>query len=152
MNKLGKAAVAAGIGAAATTVLRRRGQPDEKNRWLGVTVDRAPGDVLQDGKPPEPLARLGDAIEIRVRPAPGDRGTELYARPTQAAPGGAAGAVARVLGDDPRQAVRTALREAKSLLETGEVLQPTRPGSSHPGPMGKLVQLASSRAQGEGRL
>jgi hypothetical protein len=38
-------------------------------------------------------------------------------------PSGAAAVPARLAGHDPRQAVRSALRESKSLIEVGEVLR-----------------------------
>ena len=50
------------------------------HRWLSVTINRKPEDVAPDGLLPEPLAVLGDAIEVRIREAPGDKGTELAAR------------------------------------------------------------------------
>ena len=45
--------------------------------------------------------------------------------PFATVPPGAGLVLARLGGDDPRQAVRRALREAKCLIETGEVLRPT---------------------------
>ncbi|NYD37520.1 hypothetical protein [Actinomycetospora corticicola] len=81
-------------------------------------------------------------VEVTVGAAPGDKGTELAARPT--APDG--GSV------ELRRAVRAALRETKSVLECGEVVEPSRPGSSHPGPAGQLLRAVTARAWGEGRL
>ena len=78
-------------------------------RWRAVTVLRDPADV--SAGLPAPLAALGDRIEVRVTPAPGDRGTELAARfrgtPTQ-----------DEVGD-----LRAALREAKAQLEVGQALR-----------------------------
>jgi hypothetical protein len=51
------------------------------DRWHTVTVNHPPEVVAPDGQLPEPLAGLGDAVEVQVRPAPGGRGTELAARP-----------------------------------------------------------------------
>ncbi|SPT49421.1 hypothetical protein [Actinomadura madurae] len=47
----------------------------------------------------------------------------------------AAGTLERLTGDDPRQRVRRALREAKSLIETGEILRADAPPhhASHTG-------------------
>jgi hypothetical protein len=59
--------------------------------------------------------------------------------------------VTRISGRDPNQQLRLALRQAKSLLETGDIVRPDPP-STHPGPGGRVVQLASKRARGEGRL
>ena len=116
---------------------------DEPRRWLGVTVLRSPAEVVVSGpEAPEPLRRLGTSVELRVQPAPGDRGTELYARPiptTTADP-------------DRRREVRAALREAKALLETGEVVPTPGPATTHPGPAGRALAAVDRDAQGEGRL
>jgi hypothetical protein len=130
------------------------GMKDDQDvtRWRVVTVNRKPEEVAPDGRLPEPLERLGDAIEVRLRPAPGGRGTELAARLRHGDPSGVSGAAARLTGDDPRQAVRSALREAKQLIETGEVLQADRPSSNEPSLRGAPLDLAVERAGGEGRL
>jgi hypothetical protein len=108
-----------------------------------VTVLRSPAEVVVSGpEAPEPLRRLGTSVELRVQPAPGDRGTELYARPiptTTADP-------------DRRREVRAALREAKALLETGEVVPTPGPATTHPGPAGRVLAAVDRDAQGEGRL
>ncbi len=123
------------------------------DRWHFVTVNRAPQDVMPDGQWPAPLAELGEAIDIRVRPAPGDRGTELGARlrgdaifPAATSP------FARVAGKDPRQRLRAALRESKQLLETGEILQPDDLGTARRTPMNLPLELATRVARGEGLL
>jgi hypothetical protein len=59
---------------------------------------------------------------------------------------------ARLAGQDERQDLRRALREAKALLETGEVMRPDTPPTTHETPGGKLVGLLSRRAGGEGVL
>jgi hypothetical protein len=87
-----------------------------------------------------------------VAPAPGGRGTELGLRPVTPPQAGLPGLVARLRGSDPRQELRSALRDAKSLIETGEVIRPDEPPSTHPTATGKLLDLAISRAGGEGRL
>jgi hypothetical protein len=146
--------VVAGVGAGATVVRRwlSSATGTQADRWLAVTVYRGPDEVMPGGRLPEPLSRLGDRVEVRVRPAPAGKGTEILARPREEVPPGGQGLAARVAGTDPRQEIRLALREAKSLLETGEVLQPARPGSNHPTIPGKLLDLVTSRAAGEGRL
>lgn len=111
-------------------------------RWLVVTIYRQVEDVRNQVDGPGPLDRVRDGIELTVRPAPGGKGTELAARPT--APDG--GSV------DLRRTVRAALRETKSILECGEVVEPSRPGSSHPGAAGQLLRAVTKRAWGEGRL
>ncbi|MBW8483614.1 hypothetical protein [Actinomadura parmotrematis] len=148
------ATAAAGAGAAAWWLKSRSGAPENAERWLVVTVNRPPGELAAGLAPaplarlPEPLAELGDDIVVEVRPAPGGKGTELAARlrdPRRA------GVVDRVRGNDPRQQVRSALRDAKSLLETGEVLLPDLP-TTRPTPVGEVLELATRRAGGEGRL
>ena len=123
-----------------------------RDRWYTVTVNRPPEEVAPTGRLPEPLTRLGDAVEVRIRPAPGGRGTELAARPRNGGPSGLGGAVARAAGSDPRQAVRTALRQAKQLAETGEVLEPDTPPTSRRTLRNLPLELATRRARGEGRL
>ncbi|MEO3769581.1 hypothetical protein [Micromonospora sp. B9E7] len=116
-------------GADGDAAARRRtgadGDPVGPARWEVVTVDRPPEQVLPDGRWPEPLRRLDGAIEVRVRPAPGDRGTELAARPLA---GGTppAGLAAHLVGDDPGLLVRRTLRQVKQHVEAGEVLRADR--------------------------
>jgi uncharacterized membrane protein len=123
----------------------------EASRWLAVTINRSPDEVAPDGRLPEPLARLD--VEVRMNRAPGDRGTEVYARPREHVPTGAAAVLARLRGEDPRQDVREALREAKSIIETGEVLLSDAPiGTTRPTVPGKVLDAVLGRAPGEGRL
>jgi len=109
---------------------------------------------MPDQQVPAPLAALGDLVEVEVRPAPGDKGTELRARLRVPEPTGMASAAGRVAGNDPRQRVRAALREAKQLIEVGEVLRvdPTPHGRRTPTPTGALVERATDLAPGEGLL
>ncbi|WP_410594207.1 hypothetical protein [Amycolatopsis sp. lyj-23] len=148
-------ATVAGVGVAGIRAVRRalsgRRQKDDEaaDRWLVVTILKPPDEVVSDGGLPAPLAELGDLVEVQVRPAPGDKGTELAARLTRHGPTSVS---ARWEGKDPRQRVRTALREAKCLLEVGEIVHPDAPATTHPGPAGRLVRRATDLAQGEGRL
>ncbi|MGV9883640.1 hypothetical protein [Streptomyces sp. NPDC003006] len=146
---------AAGLAAGAAVVARRHkarpADPAAADRWLTVTINLGPADVQAD-KLPSPLREYGERIETRTSPAPGDRGTELavrFAAPqskiTRSVP-------ARLAGADPRQDLRRALREAKALLETGEVMRPDAPPTTRKTPGGKLVGLLSRRAGGEGVL
>ena len=123
-----------------------------RDRWHSVTVNRPPEEVAPEGRLPEPLAGLGDAVEVRLRPAPGGRGTELAARLRDGAPAGPGAAVARIAGKDPRQEVRAALRQSKQLLETGEVLSPDEPPTTRRTLRSLPLELATRRARGEGRL
>ena len=109
---------------------------------------------MPDNRVPTPLAELGDLVEVEVRQAPGGKGTELRARLRTPEPSGVASAAARLSGDDPRQRVRAALREAKQLIEVGEVLRvdPTPHGRRTPTPTGAIVEAATKRAAGEGVL
>ncbi|MEU8263340.1 hypothetical protein AB0C02_22260 [Micromonospora sp. NPDC048999] len=124
-------AAAAGVSVARVLVRRRErwpraaGPDPRPGRWQVVTVARRPEEVLPGGRWPEPLRRLGGAVEVEAGPAPGGRGTELAARPL----GGELrlpGLAAHLVGDDPGRFVRQVLREAKQLAETGEVLRADR--------------------------
>ncbi|MGC4791242.1 hypothetical protein ACLQ22_25845 [Micromonospora sp. DT178] len=144
MDRRGRLAGATGaafavVAAGRALAVRRRGSAwpcaagadPRPARWQVVTVDRAPGEVLPGGRWPEPLRRLGGAVQVELRPAPGCRGTELAARPV---PGAAAppGLAAHLVGDDPGLLVRRALREVKQLAETGEVLRADRRPADRP--------------------
>jgi hypothetical protein len=109
---------------------------------------------MPESRVPAPLAELGDLVEVEVRPAPGGKGTELRARLRSPEPTGVASTAARLSGDDPRQRVRIALREAKQLIEVGEVLRvdPTPHGRRTSTPTGAIVEAATKRAGGEGVL
>jgi hypothetical protein len=140
MRTAAKAGILAGVGAAAIALGRRLQAANDSrdDHWLAVTVNCSPDQLTPPESLPEPLARLRDRVELRVRPAAGDKGTELLARPT----------------DDSlsRPDLRVALRQAKSLIETGLVIHPDSPGSAHPGPAGRLLGAVVGRAQKEGRL
>jgi hypothetical protein len=111
-------------------------------RWRAVTVLCSPEQVGAGADLPAPLAALGDRLEVRITPAPGDRGTELAARyrdrPT----------------DDDLRALRSALRQAKQLIEVGEVLRvdPAPHGVRKHTPQGAALEGATARAGGEGVL
>jgi len=119
------------------------------DRALAVTVNCP----IESVRPlPEPLAALQDRAEVIVRPARGGRGTEIAVRLAQPPPGGLGSVVSRVAGTDPRQDVRLALRQAKSLIETGEVLKPDSPPTTHSTLLGKPLEAAVRRSRKEGRL
>ena len=130
------------VGAARAAVPAHEADP---HRWQVVTVLRDGDDVLPGGVPPQPLADLGDAVEVRTRPAPGDRGTELAVRARRR----------------PRRArhaaeldgrIREALRHSRSLLETGDILLPDAPGTTHRTLRGLPLEMAVRRARTGGRL
>jgi hypothetical protein len=122
------------------------------DRWHAITVNCAPEEVTSDGQLPGSLAELGDKIEVQIRPAPGDRGTEIHARVRGSVPSGVSGVRARISGEDPRQSLRKALRETQWLLETGEVLKQDTQPTTKPTPGGKLLGTATGRSWEEGRL
>ncbi|MFJ9041789.1 hypothetical protein ACIRF8_35125 [Streptomyces sp. NPDC102406] len=154
MKKLWWAVPAVAAGAAAVRRARPGGAADDgaDDRWLTVTVNRPVGDVGSEVKPPPPLDGLADRIDVRITPAPGDRGTELAARFKESVAAASTSMPARLAGQDPRQELRRALRDAKSLLEAGEVLRPDAPPTTRPTPGGKLLELFTRRSGGEGVL
>jgi hypothetical protein len=134
------AAAAAGVGIVVRQVSRSRVRPaadgtdaEPRGRWRAVTVYKRPDEI---GPLPQPLADLGDAVEVRMTPAPGGKGTELAVR-----------------GGSPAE-VRSALRQSKQLLEVGEVLRvdPQPAGERAPTPAGKMLDAVVGRAGGQGVL
>lgn len=113
--------------------------------WLVVTVLREPAE-MEAGNLPEPLAELGDRIEVRLRPAPGNRGTELAARLHDGTT--TSTEAERLTGTDAQAELRSALRRAKQLLEVGEVLavDPTPHGERTATPGGALLEAWTTAA------
>jgi hypothetical protein len=111
-------------------------------RWRAVTVLCSPEQVGTGADLPAPLATLGDRLEVRITPAPGDRGTELAARYRDRP------------SDDDLRALRSALRQAKQLIEVGEVLRvdPAPHGVRKRTRQGAALEGATARAGGEGVL
>jgi hypothetical protein len=91
---------------------------------------------------------------VRITPAPDGKGTEIAARLRAPEPSGPASAPGRLAGSDPRQAVRSALRESKALIEVGEALRtdPRPAGKRTPTPGGKLLDAVTGHARAEGVL
>ncbi len=149
MNVVGTGALIAAGAVAGRTVARRiarraAGPDAERSRWLAVTVNAPPDQVAVPLA--EAVAELD--VETRLTAAPGGRGTEAAARSRH----GTAGLGRRLAGRDPRQDVRRALRDMKSLVEAGEVIRPDEPTTGKRTPGGALVRLVTRRASGEGRL
>jgi hypothetical protein len=125
------AATKAGVAVTATTVALRRalkkrrltGKDKDPTGWRVVTVALDEESLHPGGQWPEPLEAWGDAIEVRTRPASGNKGTELAAR----------------------------LRRAKQLLETGEVLRATEPGTTQPRLSNAPLRAAIKESGGVGR-
>ncbi|OLE21001.1 MAG: hypothetical protein AUG44_29010 [Actinobacteria bacterium 13_1_20CM_3_71_11] len=108
--------------------------------WLVVTVHTSPAEIAPQSRLPEPLQRLGETVEVQIRPAPGDRGTELRARP-------------RIGGDPQRwRELRLALRQSKQLIETGEILSPDEPPTTRKTALSRPLAYATRHAREEGRL
>lgn len=125
---------------------------DDRDRWLAVTVNAPPERVEAEPRLRRVLARPGLRLQMRIDPAPGDRGTELAVRLKEQPLPHDVNIGARLSGRDPRQPVRRALRDAKSLVETGEILE-LEPRTSGPRTLASgLVEAVSRRAAGEGRL
>ncbi|WP_041841096.1 hypothetical protein [Actinoplanes friuliensis] len=105
------AAAAAVGGTTYRLVARRRQGPPGPGRRHVITVHR-PLDELAEVLP-EPLAAYHGALEVQLRAAPAGRGTEISAR---------------ALNDSVSDGdIRRLLRESRSLLEVGDILQPGGP-------------------------
>jgi len=113
------------------------GQP--ASGWLAVTVVCEPS-ALDAAQLPTPLAELGDQIEVRIQPAPDSKGTELAARLRDQR--SSASAPSRLKGSDAQAGLRSRLRQAKQLIEVGEVLavDPAPHGERPDTPPGKLLE------------
>ena len=116
-----------------------------KNRWMMVTVNCSPARLASPADLPEPIIRLGDAVDIKICQAPGDRGTELGARLRDFPRGRMGGPVSWRAGGGPRRAVQEALRQAKSLIEAEEVLRQEGPAPSHAAEAANLLEMAGRR-------
>ncbi len=88
--------------------------------WTTQISDKKPGERIAWESAPD--AALQSHGEVRFRPAPGERGTEVHLHAHFAPPGGALGeAVAKFLDLVPSTAAAKALRNFKALVETGEI-------------------------------
>jgi hypothetical protein len=103
--------VAAMAGAAAYLIRVSR-RADDRSVSSGtphaITVYRPVDEVA--AQLPAQLTDRGGALDVRLRAAPGDRGTEISVRPVNGAVSDAE--------------IRRALRVSRSLLEAGDVLRP----------------------------
>jgi hypothetical protein len=147
---VGAAAVATGSAAIKKVVGRAPsgwGSPDvaheDPRRWRAVTVNRPIAEL--EGALPGPLAELGDAVEVRLQPAPGNKGTELHARLAGAGQG-------PIQGQEPLEALRSALRRAKQVAEVGYVLEADLNTTTKRTPLNEPLRQATKHAGGEGRL
>src|SRR3954471_24136513 len=101
-----------------------------------VTVNRPLDEVAANL--PGPLTDLAETVEVKLRPAPGGRGTEIHARVAQGA----------VSDAD----LRRALRISRSLLEVGYVLRPGGPTTTTPTLLNRALQTATRHGREEGML
>ena len=141
------AGVTAAAGVAVAQVARSTGSGPRPDRWHAVTVHRGPEELGSPGAWPQPIADLGDVVEVRVRPAPGDRGAELAVR---AVPGHRPGESSDAADLEGR--IRVALRHSRMLLETGEILRSDEPSTTRPTLTSIPLQLAIRKAKSGGRL
>jgi hypothetical protein len=139
--------LAAGVGVVRWTAARPQPSRDRmpKNRWIMITVNCSPQRLASRSDLPEPITRLGDAVDIKICPAPGDRGTELGARLRDLPRTRISGMVDRRPEEDPRHMVERALRDAKAMIEAGEVIRPDWPPSTQPAQVGDLLEFAGRR-------
>jgi hypothetical protein len=105
------AATAAVGGTSYRMIARRRSASASSGRRHVITVHRPLDEIAE--VLPEPLAAYQGTLEVQLRAAPGDRGTEISAR-----------ALNDTVSDGD---IRRLLRESRSLLEVGDVLQPGGP-------------------------
>jgi uncharacterized membrane protein len=90
--------------------------------WDAEVVDDVPGERLSWRSMPG--ADVDNAGTVTFGPAPGGRGTEVRAEISYDPPAGKLGnAVARLLGEEPRQQVTDDMRRFKQIMETGEVVR-----------------------------
>ena len=150
---IGAAVAATGVGVVTgrRVIQRRQVGQDEasRDRWHSVTIFCEPEKL---GALPPPLDEIGVPVEVRVRPAPGGRGTELAARLTAPTLTGVGKVVAKLRDDDPVRLLRRSLREARQLAEIGEVLLPDAPSTTHPTLTGAPLAYATRHGREEGRL
>lgn len=93
--------------------------------WDAEIVDDRPHERIAWRSLPD--AEIPNSGEVRFRPAPGDRGTEIVVRLRYEPPAGAVGkTVAKLAFEEPDQQVREDLRRFKAIMETGEA--PTTKG------------------------
>jgi hypothetical protein len=126
---------AVGVTAYQVIAKRRAGAGAEPPRPHSLTVFRPVDEVAE--RLPEPLARIADRVTIDLRAAPGGRGTEIHVHPRN-------GAV-------PAGEIRSALREARSLLEVGDVLKPGGP-TTEPTLFNKPLRAATRHGREGGLL
>ncbi len=131
-----------GFLAAGGTVLAVRRHRDGRTpmaRGEHVLTVYKPLTEVRETQLPGSLREVADRVEIALAAAPGDRGTEIRVR---------------VPDDSPVTdgEVRRALRETRSLLETGDVLLPSGPATTTPTPWNRPLRAATAHGREGGLL
>jgi hypothetical protein len=114
---------------------RRGGDKAAAGRSHVITVHRPLTEIAE--VLPEPLNAYHGAIEVQLRAAPADRGTEISVR-----------ALNDTVSDGD---IRRLLRESRSLLEVGDVLQPGGP-TTEPTALNRPLRAATRHGREGGLL
>ena len=97
-----------------------KGPAGSNIEWDAETTEEQENERLAWRSSPD--ADVQNEGEVRFRPAPGDRGTEITVSLTYHPPGGALGAaVAKLFGREPYQQIGEDLARFKQQQETGEI-------------------------------
>jgi hypothetical protein len=110
------AIVGVAVGAAAVLATSLRARTNGHAITRAVTIARSLAEV-RVALTESPLADLDDYVEIQLRAAPGDRGTEVIAKVQPAAV--ALPALRTMVGEHPAQQLGRMLARLKQQLETG---------------------------------
>ncbi|NGP17006.1 SRPBCC family protein [Devosia aurantiaca] len=96
-----------------------KGPAGGEYRWQTLTKANSPNELSWSTLDKADVANQG---VLTMRPAPGDRGTELYLDVRFDPPGGIVGkAISKMFHIVPREIVRTALYRFRALALTGEI-------------------------------
>jgi uncharacterized membrane protein len=101
---------------------KARGPAGRTVEWDAEMIDDQPNELIVWRSLAN--ANVHNAGQVRFRPAPGDRGTEVEVDLWYDPPGGKIGSmIARLMGEEPGQQISSDLRRLKQLLETGETIR-----------------------------
>jgi len=130
-------AATAALGGTAYRVVgrRRSGSAPAASRRHVITVYRPLDEIAE--VLPEPLTAYHGTLEVQLRAAPAGRGTEISAR-----------ALDDTVSDGD---IRRLLRESRSLLEVGDVLQPGGP-TTEPTALNSPLRAATRNGREGGLL
>ncbi|MEU4564219.1 hypothetical protein AB0F72_38050 [Actinoplanes sp. NPDC023936] len=141
MTRTGKVlmfAVPVAAATAATVAAKSRAKRTDHQRRHVITIYR-PLSELESEQLPGSLREITGDVEITLRPAPGDRGTEIAVRIPEGS-------------KITEGQVRAALRETRSLLETGDVLLPSGPATTVKTLTNRPLQTATRHGREGGLL